>query len=104
MGRGHGAAGSIYRGGGDGIHAGVSQQKRERRHDAHLCDESRLYGVRGANGGYATVTIRTDDMLPQTRAAYAALKVWLANQGIDVTLADFGAFRTQADTTLILEY
>ena len=36
------------------------------------------------------MTIRIDGMLPQTRAAYAALKTWLANQGIDVTLADFG--------------
>lgn len=50
------------------------------------------------------MTIRIDGMLPQTRAAYAALKTWLANQSIDVTLADFGGFRTQADTTLILDY
>lgn len=50
------------------------------------------------------MTIRTDGMLPQTRAAYAAMKVWLGNQGIDVTLADFGGFRTEADTTLILDY
>lgn len=50
------------------------------------------------------MTIRTDEMLPATRAGYAALQTWLANQGIRVTLADFGGFRTQSDTTLILEY
>lgn len=50
------------------------------------------------------MTIRTDGMLPQTLAALNAMTVWLSNQGVSVTLADFGGFRTEADTTLILDY
>jgi uncharacterized protein YaaQ len=50
------------------------------------------------------MTIRTQQMLPQTLAAYDAIRAALAGHGYTVSLADFGGFRTQADTTLILEY
>lgn len=50
------------------------------------------------------MTIRTDGMLPQTLAAYDAIRSALQAHGYTVSLADFGGFRTQADTELILSY
>lgn len=49
-------------------------------------------------------TPRITDTLPETQAAYSALERLAAARGISFTLNEYGAFRSESDTTDILGY
>src|SRR5690349_7430810 len=115
--RGHGAAKptQYVRCAARGLHPVINKLERQRGNDAHVHSAKLVSDCRRPNRGRARMSstrpgsgvapeLALARALPQLVAAEQRLRALAEREGITYNVADFGGLRTQADTTLILQY